>query len=77
MTPRTRTDDMTSDKLLEEASEYLAAAHEAVRKPWIAIDIRTGNVGRQGVMWVETTTALAALQNALRARSQEGSSNVR
>jgi hypothetical protein len=59
----------TDDGVLREAdaSEFLARAHEDAKKPLVAIDIRTGNVGRQGVAWVETTTALAALRAALSA----------
>jgi hypothetical protein len=56
---------MSDKKMVEEmALEFLAVAHEGAKKPLIALDIRTGNIGRQGVMWVETTTALAALEAA-------------
>lgn len=49
----------------QKARELLALAHEDAKKPLVAVDIRTGNVGRQGVNWVETTTALAAIEAAL------------
>jgi cell division protein ZapA (FtsZ GTPase activity inhibitor) len=59
----TRTVSPSPEQLSERARESLAAAHEGVNKRLIALDIRTGNIGRQGVMWVETTTALVALES--------------
>jgi cell division protein ZapA (FtsZ GTPase activity inhibitor) len=59
----TRTVSPSPEQLSERARESLAVAHEGVNKRLIALDIRTGNIGRQGVMWVETTTALVALES--------------
>lgn len=57
-------------ELRELARELLAQAHEP-RRYLIAVDIRTGNIGPQGVMWVETETALKAIEAALRAREED------
>lgn len=55
-------------KPCERAREFLAVAHEEAKRHTVAVDIRTGNIGRPaGVVWVETTTALKAIQAAIAA----------
>lgn len=68
MTPST-----DREKIEAAAREILAQAHEP-RKYLVAVDIRTGNIGRQGVAWVETETAIAAIREALSQgwRSEDG-----
>ena len=60
---------MSETRERELAIEHLAAAHERAKKPLVALDLRTGNLGKMGVRWVETSTALDALE-ALSASTQ-------
>lgn len=52
---------------LVEARELLAQAYEHEGRYITAIDLRQGNVGSQGVRWVRTECAIAAVRAALRA----------
>jgi hypothetical protein len=58
---------MNSSPITDEAREFLAAAYEKVNRPLVAVDIRTGNIGRPaGVVWVDTKVALSAIEAAMR-----------
>lgn len=56
------------------ARELLAQAHEP-RKYLVAVDLRNGNIGRQGVAWVETEIALSAIETALRSIARDNDSH--
>ena len=59
-----------ADLVSERARELLAAEYDAAGRPLVAIDLRTGNVGRMGVNFVDREIAERAITKALSASDE-------
>lgn len=47
------------------AIELIAQAHDLNNRPLVAVDFRNNNLGKAGVQWVQTETAIKAVELAL------------